>query len=105
MKKKELIVILILIFVLVAINVVNYIKRENLKKNYAILVDETAVQISINDADTEELEQLPGIGPSLASRIIEYRIEHDGFRRLEDLKKVKGIGDKLFERIVLYIKL
>jgi len=105
MKKKELIVLLMLIFVLIAVNVVNYIKRESLKRNYTILVDEAAIKISINSADIKELEQLPGIGPSLARRIIEYREEHGLFQKLEDLKKVKGIGDKLFEKIMLYAQL
>ena len=55
--------------------------------------------ISINHATGEQLQKLKGIGPVLALRIIEYRETHGLFQRLEDIKKVKGIGDKIFERI------
>jgi competence protein ComEA len=47
----------------------------------------------------EELERLPGIGPVLAERIVEYRQTAGGFRRVEQLKLVKGIGAKKFERV------
>lgn len=53
----------------------------------------------LNKADKIELDALPGIGPALAQRIIEYREEHGGFSEIEDLKKVKGIGDTLFEKL------
>ena len=54
--------------------------------------------ISINGASVEELDALPGIGPSIASRIVEYRNEHT-FTSLEQIKEVKGIGDSLFNKI------
>lgn len=58
--------------------------------------------ISINSATQEQLESLPGIGPSIASRIIEYRTTNP-FLSLEDIKNVKGIGDKMFNKIKDYI--
>jgi len=56
-------------------------------------------KININAATVAELETLPGVGPALAQRIVEYREEHGPFARIEDIKKVSGIGDKMFERI------
>ncbi|HEX8923424.1 MAG TPA: helix-hairpin-helix domain-containing protein [Patescibacteria group bacterium] len=55
--------------------------------------------ININSASLEELDTLPGIGPSLAQRIINYREEKGGFKSAEEIKLVSGIGDKLFEKI------
>lgn len=56
-------------------------------------------RININIASVEELTTLPGIGPAMAGRIIEYRERNGGFRTIEDIKKVKGIGDATFEKI------
>lgn len=60
--------------------------------------NESVKLISINGASVEELDNLPGIGPSIASRIVEYRNEHT-FTSLEQIKEVKGIGDSLFNKI------
>ena len=105
MSKREILVLGVLILVLVAINVVNYVKKENLKKNSIVLLEEIKVQISVNNVDVSELEDLPGIGPSLANRIVEYRNTYGKFQNLESLKNVKGIGDKLFQKILPFIKL
>jgi competence protein ComEA len=50
--------------------------------------------VSINRATAEELESLPGIGPTIAQRIVEYRQTRGDFRRPEDLLNVAGIGEK-----------
>lgn len=52
--------------------------------------------ISINRATAEQLEELPGIGPALSSRIIAYRDANGGFKTKEDLLNVSGIGDSIF---------
>ncbi len=52
-------------------------------------------KININKATAKELESLPGIGPALSKRIIEGR----PYKTIEDIKKVKGIGEKTFEKI------
>jgi len=57
------------------------------------------LKININEADEEALTALDGIGPSLANRILAYRSGIGSFRSVEELKKVKGIGKKLFEKI------
>ncbi len=60
--------------------------------------EETA-RININTADVEALSTLGGIGEKKAEAIIEYRKENGPFSKIEDLKNVKGIGDKVFEKI------
>ncbi len=52
-----------------------------------------------NTASAAELEALPGIGPVLARRIVEYRRAHGRFERLEDLLEVQGIGPRMLERL------
>lgn len=56
-------------------------------------------KVNVNTATQEELESLPGIGPSIASRIIEYRQQNGKFSSIEDLQSVKGIGDAKFDKI------
>lgn len=56
-------------------------------------------KVNINTATQNELDQLPGIGPSIAQRIIEYREEKGNFQKIEDVQNVKGIGDAKYEEI------
>lgn len=56
-------------------------------------------KININIASQSEIETLPGIGPVKASAIIAYRDSHNGFKSIEEIKNVKGIGDSTFEKI------
>ena len=55
--------------------------------------------VNLNTAGRDELDTLPGIGPALADRIIEYRQRNGPFQRPEDIKKVSGIGDKVYENL------
>jgi len=50
--------------------------------------------VNINTAGAEELDTLPGVGPSTAAAILEFRREHGPFQRVEDLLEVRGIGEK-----------
>jgi competence protein ComEA len=59
--------------------------------------------ININSADATTLATLPSIGPVLAGRIIAYRTTHGPFARIEDIKRVSGIGDATFAKIRDYI--
>ena len=62
-------------------------------------------RISINQANLEELQTLPGIGPSIASKIIEYRNENGLFQKLEDIMLIKGIKQSIFNKIKDLIRL
>ncbi|MEJ2077883.1 MAG: helix-hairpin-helix domain-containing protein [Acidobacteriota bacterium] len=52
--------------------------------------------IDINAASVQELDELPGIGPAIAARIVEYREKNGPFSKIEDLMEVRGIGEKKF---------
>ena len=64
---------------------------------------ENMAPININTASQEVLELLPGIGPKKAAAIIQYRQEIGGFRCVEELLEVSGIGEKTFEKLLPYI--
>ncbi|WP_422444621.1 helix-hairpin-helix domain-containing protein [Thermoanaerobacterium sp. DL9XJH110] len=61
-------------------------------------------KININTADLVELDTLPGIGPTTAQKIIDYRNQNGPFKSIEEIKNVSGIGDKKFEEIKDKIK-
>lgn len=77
--------------------------------NQAELIDSTtdgeepkassSPQININQATQSELETLPGIGPSKARAILDYRAIIGSFQTIEEIKQVKGIGEKTFEKL------
>lgn len=58
-----------------------------------------AGRININMANAAQLDQLPGISPVIAGRIVEYRNQNGPFRQLTDLKQVSGIGDAIYDKI------
>jgi competence protein ComEA len=63
-----------------------------------------AQPININTASLEELEQLPGIGPTHAQAILDYRQQNGNFGSIEDIQKVKGIKEGEFSKIKDMIK-
>ncbi|MER5321088.1 ComEA family DNA-binding protein [Streptosporangium roseum] len=64
-----------------------------------LAADPAPVVLDLNTATPEQLEQLPGVGEVLARRIVEYRDGHGGFRTVEQLREVSGIGDRKYAEI------
>lgn len=61
------------------------------------------VLVNINTATAEQLQNLPNIGEVRAKAIIDYREEHGGFKAIEELQEVSGIGEKTFEHLSTYV--
>ncbi len=76
-------------------------KKGEIKKNLDSNPSSNEIEerININQADSQQIEQLSGIGPVLAERITKYREEHGFFKNIDELKKVEGIGPKKFENL------
>ena len=107
-ERKVLIFIGILILVGSILRIVNL---NSIEKDLSSKRDELVISkksnlsnsVDINTASSGELESIPGIGEAIAYRIINYRDQSGLFEDLEDLKKVKGIGNKKIEIIRKYI--
>lgn len=78
-------------------DIVNNGSGENILEDFENSSESTL--LNINKATEQELQRLPGIGPSLASKIIKYRNEMGKFSNVEDIKNVNGIGENKFENI------
>lgn len=56
-------------------------------------------KVNLNTATVEELQVIPGIGPAMAKRVVEYRAKVGKFTKIEDILNVKGIGEKMFQKM------
>jgi comEA protein len=75
-----------------------YTQKKSSSGEVAGASDERSGIINVNTASLSQLDSLPGIGPAYAQRIIDYRSSNGGFKAIEELKNVKGIGDKTFDK-------
>ncbi len=74
------------------------IKSEE-KSTTGVVSPKTKGKININNATATDLDGLPGVGPSIANKIIEYRKSKGDFKSIEELNNVSGIGDKKYDDI------
>ncbi|WP_160678440.1 ComEA family DNA-binding protein [Clostridium sp. C8-1-8] len=77
----------------------NNITASNKEVSVSSVVSDSGAVVNLNTASKEELDKIPGIGAVTAEKIIEYRQKNNGFKTIDDIKKVDRIGDKLFEKI------
>jgi len=70
-------------------------------KAIAVLV----LVLHLNTATVEQLERLPGVGPALAMRIVEFRDRKGGFKRIEELLAVPGVSEKKWKAMREYLVL
>ena len=78
-------------------------EEDTVQEEIIISDEQNEEEININIATQTELETIPGIGPSTALKIIEYRTKNGKFKTIEDIKNVSGIGEAKFETIKDYI--
>lgn len=62
-------------------------------------------KVSVNKAGLADLQSIPGVGPGMAKRIIDYRLAHGTFGSIEDLKDIPGMGEKKFEKLKGHFRL
>ncbi len=70
----------------------------------AVTMTEDGAVVNVNLATLEDLQLLPGVGPSTAQKILNYRQEHGKFKKPEDLKNISGIGEKIYENLKDFIE-
>ena len=76
-----------------------------LQSRFCFSVEQIEGKVNINTATEAQIALLPGLGPKLATEVVNYRTNNGGFKTIEDIKKVSGVGDKKFEKIKDYVVL
>lgn len=89
----------------ITVNYLQKIPRFKNSLNYIVSQTNRSSKIDLNKAALEDLIGLPGIGPELAQRIVDYRSKIGAFNSSEELRKVKGIGSRKFEALRDRIKI
>jgi len=94
--RQERKVLLFIGFLILVTSLLRFFNTSSLVVTSAEVIDQTQ-SININTASVDRLQDIPGVGEVIATRIVKYRDEFGRFKDLNDLKKVKGIGDKKIE--------
>lgn len=83
-----------------------YIPTIHDENDIEYLISESGVneKVNINTAKIDELQNIPGVGPSIAQAIIDYRDENGKFKSIEDIKSVSGVGESKYKKMERYIK-
>lgn len=93
-------------FLALAVMIANVSGMGNLYADKTAAPAEAAAKVvNINQAGAEELQEIRGVGPAIAERILQYRQEHGRFEKPEDLVNVRGIGPAKFEKIKAQISI
>ena len=87
------------VLLVLGLGVVAQAGQESPRRNAPAAKASTTSPINLNTANVAQLETLPGIGKSTAERILEYREKSGGFKKIEDLMNVRGIGEKSFLKL------
>lgn len=107
LSKEEKYLIIFLIFCFISFLVVRYSNIKKFEFSIQKITQEKQIvfPLDLNSVSFQELIQIPGIGPVIAEQIIQYRYEKGKFNNLEELKQIKGIGEKKFKLIKGYFKI
>ncbi|MCU0651091.1 MAG: helix-hairpin-helix domain-containing protein [Candidatus Omnitrophica bacterium] len=97
--KQEREVALFIIVVFLAGTAINYIGKQSASMRVVFKFDPSYGKVNINTADKDILKEIPGVGDTLAQRIIDFRAENGRFAQIDDLSKIKGFKGARFERV------
>ena len=81
----------------------SFLSRRNAHIESVLICEEGIGKIELNSATYEMLLSLPGVGPQRARKILEYRYNHNGFRKLKELRNIKGFSASLIRRLSNYL--
>ena len=101
-KEEKIILITIVSAAIIGI-LINALVSYNKKIEKKPRVSSEPIILNINTASAEQLDKLPGIGSAYAERIIKYREENNGFKSIDEVTNVKGIGKVTFSKMKPYI--
>jgi len=78
---------------------INYVRKQSVSLSAVLCFNDSYGKVNINTADKEMLKEIPGIGDTIAQRIIDFRAENGRFNEIGGLRKVKGLNGARYERI------